>query len=105
MQHALRSHVGRVRQGADRGRQDLGHTPLLESVGQELWGSQTKSRLLNSNQKDGALSGAAGVFPQGPTREGPGSRETVSPSAAGKSHQEHMFTCDSVCCYLGRALV
>lgn len=31
--------------------QDLGHMPLLKSVGGVLWGSQAKAELVNSNQK------------------------------------------------------
>ena len=38
---------------AERERQDLGHMPLLGSVGGVLWGSQAKSRLVDSNQKEG----------------------------------------------------
>lgn len=42
---------GKSRQSSERDKQDLGHMPLLESVGVVLWGSQTRARLVISNSK------------------------------------------------------
>ena len=44
---------GEVKAGTQREREDLGHRPLLGSVGGVLWASLTKARLVNSDQKSG----------------------------------------------------
>lgn len=43
---------GQGREQAERGGQDLGHMPLLGSVGGVFWGSHAKDRLVDSSQKE-----------------------------------------------------
>lgn len=70
-----------------------------------LWGSQTKARLANSNQKkSGILVRSMGVLSKECTGEGPGRQGRPSQGLLRTSRQELTFTCDSEGCSLGRSL-
>ena len=49
------------KQGAGREGQDLGHIPLLGSMGKVHWGSRAKARLVDSNQKGQILVNSTGA--------------------------------------------
>lgn len=57
-------------------RQDLGHVPLLGSVGGIIWGSQAKCGLVNSNQRTSDVNPCR-VLSKWNTWEGIGRQETV----------------------------
>ena len=66
--HTSRGPMGRSRRRADRDRQDLGHVPLLGSMGRVLWSSWTEARLVHSKQKNRVLVSPMGVLTKGHVR-------------------------------------
>lgn len=80
----------------DQGRvqTDLGHMPLLGSVGRVLWGSQAKTRLVNSNWKRRTLvTSVVGFYLRGTQWKGPGRQgELFIPGTFGKI-RSWAYTC------------
>ena len=90
----------------ERTQHDLGHTPVLGSMGTVFWGSWAKARLVNLYQKQ--LDFVS--IEWGLVREQARGRPWASAASPyykvdwGDSYQKLTFTCYSVGCFLGQVL-